>query len=186
MTPVAERVFESHRTWQLTHQGFLEAANLIATHEAGHRPDAVVGIARGGAPLADLLAELLHAPAVIVHARHNASDAIRLQASGHVRLHSTDDALAHLATDGRLLLVDDICGSGSTLRTVGSWLTDRLRPSVLRTTVLCRNRGANFTPDSWGWTVADWVRFPWEPATEGATEPLPPLTALCHPATGAH
>ncbi|MFB8241657.1 phosphoribosyltransferase [Kitasatospora purpeofusca] len=185
MSSVAQRVFESRRTWQLTHREFLHAACLIASHEAGHRPEAVIGIARGGTRLAELLAEQLHVPAVIVQARHNTSDAPRLQASGHVEVHSDGDALAGLTAGCRLLVVDDICGSGSTLRAVGPWLTGLLRPASLRTAVLCRNRGADFTPDTWGWSVADWVRFPWEGPVDGPTEPLPPLSGLSHRAAAA-
>ncbi|MEE1823892.1 phosphoribosyltransferase domain-containing protein [Streptomyces sp. BE20] len=177
---VADRVFEHRRIWQLTQQAFLDAVDRVADYERAHRPDVVIGIARGGTLLAEYLARRLAVPAVIVHARHNTSDATRQPATGLVRLTSTSDALAGITPGSRLLLVDDICGSGATLHAVERWLTDNLRPGTVRTAVLCRNQGADFTPDTWGWDVADWVRFFWEPSADEPVEPLPLLTGLHH------
>lgn len=55
------------------------------------------------------------------------------------------------------------------------WLTTAVRPARVRTAVLCRNEGSSYPLDSWGYSVADWVRFPWEPepAPGHVTEPLP-------------
>ncbi|WP_020501070.1 phosphoribosyltransferase [Sciscionella marina] len=84
---------------------------------------------------------------------------------------------------GRVLVVDDICGSGATLRRLRHDLTPLLSPSAqLLTAVLCLNTGAATLPDYSIWTVSDWVVFPWEkPPADQDTTPLPrPEEALCH------
>ncbi|RKN03366.1 phosphoribosyltransferase [Streptomyces radicis] len=178
--PVPARVFEGRRTWRLTPDAFTAAARLIAGAEAAHRPQAVVGIARGGTQLAEWVAAHLSVPAVVIGARHNTTDAPRASASGRVRLDAVPEAaLAVLGRGRRLLVVDDVVGSGATLRAVLADLAARVAPVGVRTAVLCRNAGTRFAPDTWGWEVADWVVFPWE-APPPSAEPLPALTRLHH------
>ncbi|MGI5337684.1 phosphoribosyltransferase [Streptomyces sp. CA-181903] len=174
----AERVFERRRIWRLSDESFLHAAHLIAEAEEPHRPQTVIGIARGGTRLAETVAEHLGVDAVVVTARHNTSDTSVLPATGRVHLDGDQPSLSRVENGSRLLLVDDIAGSGATLRAVTDWLIDRLQPTILRTAVLCRNQGTDLTPDTWAWDVADWVRFPWEDGSGLVTEPLPALTVL--------
>src|SRR5262249_24585544 len=103
-------------------------------------------------------------------ARHNDTDTVRLPATGRVRVDAT--SLPPGSRRGRVLLVDDICGSGATLRTVSAVLSGVWKPTLLRTAVLCRNAGAGYQPGSWIWAVAAWVCFPWEPHPGTATAPL--------------
>ncbi|MEU2232592.1 phosphoribosyltransferase [Streptomyces vietnamensis] len=175
------RIFENRRVWQLTPDEFLAAACLIADQEAEHRPAAVLGIARGGVRLAETVAGKLSVPAVVIRARHNEPEGIQQAATGRILLdhEHNQDALAALPASAPLLVVDDICGSGATLRAVADMLTTRVSASEIRTAVLCRNEGSDYPLDSWGWDVADWVHFPWESEPEhGRIEALPPLTAL--------
>ncbi|MGW7199542.1 phosphoribosyltransferase [Streptomyces chryseus] len=175
------RVFENRRVWQLTQPEFAAAAYLIADLEAEHAPAAVLGIARGGVRLAEVVAEQLGVPAIVVRARHNAPVGIQQEATGRVLLDNrhNEDALAALPATSSLLVVDDICGSGATLHAIANMLTATMGPAGVRTAVLCRNEGSNYPLDSWGWDVVDWVHFPWEPAPEsGRLEALPPLTRL--------
>ncbi|MBC2879320.1 MULTISPECIES: phosphoribosyltransferase [Streptomyces] len=174
------RVFEGRRIWRLPEETFLNAARLIAEAEGPYRPQAVVGIARGGTRLAEVVAAHLEVDAIIVHARHNVDDACVLQATGQVRLDGEQPSVERFPRGARLLMVDDIAGSGATLRTVHRWLCARIQPAVLRSAVLCRNCGTGTAPDTWGWDVADWVRFPWEGPLNDVTEPLPVLTTLHH------
>ncbi|MCC2275459.1 phosphoribosyltransferase domain-containing protein [Streptomyces sp. ET3-23] len=182
MTPA--RVFDNHRIWQLSDHDFLAAACLIGAAEAAHAPAAVVGIARGGVRLAEIVAEQLGIPAAVVRARHNTSEEIQQAATGRVLLDDDHNAsvLGTLPAGAPLLVVDDICGTGATLQAVGEMLTAVMGPAGLRTAVLCRNAGSDHPLDCWGWDVSDWVHFPWEPepvpGTGQVLEPLPPLTAL--------
>jgi hypothetical protein len=154
-----QRQFDHQRIWELSRPVFEQAAVLIA--EAAPPADVIVGIARGGVPLAELIAGRLGVPAVPLRARHNLSDDIYLPASGDVQIASDEAAaLAPAVTGRRVLLADDICGTGATLTTVLDRM-QALHPAEVRTAVLCRSEAAAFTPDAWIWDTRDWVIFPW-------------------------
>ncbi|MFJ3946182.1 phosphoribosyltransferase [Streptomyces griseoaurantiacus] len=166
-----QRVFEHKRIWNLDQDAFQTAAALIAAHEP--RPDAVIGIARGGVPLARELATHFGVEALEITARHNTTDDHYLEATGRVQLPTTTaDALGRLASGQRLLVADDICGTGATLKAVLPFLTEHLAPEQLRSAVLCRSRAADCTPDTWVWDTLDWVVFPWNKPADQPTENL--------------
>lgn len=163
--PITRRVFDHQRLWRLDEPVFTRAAEMLAEHEASYWPEIVIGIARGGLPLARAVGRRLGADVVEIFARHNISDSPYVQATGNVQLQSLTEPFVRVCTGRRLLIADDICGSGATLRTVRALLTDRAAPASLRSVVLCRNEGSAETPDAWLWDTRDWVVFPWdEPA----------------------
>jgi len=172
-TTRAVRVFEHQRVWRLAPEVFTEAAALIAANEP--RPDVVVGIARGGMPLARALAEHYHVPVAELPARHNESDALYLPASGTVRLPQEPTAGLREIEGARLLVVDDICGTGATHRAVLAWLCLHLATHHVRTAALCRSRASDFTPDIWVWDTLDWVVFPWNETADTSQDLLVPL-----------
>ncbi|MFC0037188.1 phosphoribosyltransferase [Actinomadura rayongensis] len=172
-----QRIFEGRRIWCVTAPAFVTAIRLIADAERAFEPDTVVGIRRGGAPPASALAELMDVPCAHVAARHNASDQIALPATGRVGV----DIAGLRRPAGRVLLVDDICGSGATLDAVGAALARALDPELVRTATLCRNVGATTSPDVWVWDVADWTVFPWEASPSVPVQPLPMPTEVMHP-----
>ncbi|MGH3807313.1 MAG: phosphoribosyltransferase [Pseudonocardiaceae bacterium] len=165
----AARVFAHRRILQVTPDGYLAAIRVLAkSAHLRHGPiTAVIGIANGGLAPAQALGALLTAPVYRVDAQHNPTDALYTQANGHVtydllRLAST---LAGRRLAGRILLVDDICGTGATFHALRPALDDHLTSgATIYTVTLCCNAGAVHEPDLWLWTVDDWVRFPWEPA----------------------
>ncbi|MGN2642369.1 phosphoribosyltransferase [Nocardia takedensis] len=169
------RVFTHQRVWTLVPErltGALQTIAVAATTRA--RIDAVIGIANGGLIPARGVAEILDVPMIAIHARHNDSDASFLPATGRVECHL--DPHAPAVPGGRILVIDDICGSGATLRTVTSTLAPALAAgTILVTATLCRNIGATHTPDIHLWDVDDWVHFPWEPPpdTDLPRDPLP-------------
>jgi hypoxanthine phosphoribosyltransferase len=95
-----------------------------------------------------------------------------------VTVDGEDVRLAPLAPGIRVLVADDICGSGATLAAVTRRLADSIRPMAFTTCTLCRNEGSGRTPDLWVWDVRDWVAFPWEPTPAGETVPLPAPTSV--------
>ncbi len=169
------RVFEHARIWVLPQDHLEQAAHLIAgAATADGRVDAVVGVAQGGLPPARRVSELLGVPMFPIHARHNASSAAFVQASGIVECRS--DGIAPGALHGRVLIVDDICGTGATLRAVTDELAPLAAPGTrILSATLCRNIGAEGKPDFHIWDVNDWVHFPWETPPDDQTprEPLP-------------
>ncbi|MFF2226987.1 phosphoribosyltransferase [Streptomyces globisporus] len=169
--PPGARVFQGKRVWAMSQDAFLAAAALIAAHEKRFAPDLVIGLARGGVPLARETARILRIPGAEIRAQHNVSDLVGIQATGEVEV---DEAAlrAAAASARRVLIVDDICGSGATLTAVTHLLTDS--GVEARTAVLCRNDGARFPVlDTWVWPVADWVSFPWEAPPPPGSTPLP-------------
>lgn len=181
---VVERVFEHRRIWRLTQDAFASAAALIAEREPA--PDAVVGIARGGVPLARLLASHYGVPVAELMARHNHSDEVYLPATGKVELAATPDAALAAHRGARVLVVDDICGTGSTYHAAVGWLAENLAPTAVRTAALCRSRASAFTPDTWVWDTLDWVVFPWNEPVETSEDLVVPAAprARC-PVPGA-
>jgi uncharacterized protein len=176
-----QRVFEGHRIWRVSTGLLVRAVELIAAAERPCGPDLIVGIKRGGAPVAAALAGELGVPHALISARHNPGDEIAVQATGHV-----DVDLEGLDRDPdlrgkRVLLTDDICGSGSTIRVVTAALRPVLNPRLVRVAVLCRNAGSQVSPDSWVWDVSDWTVFPWEKRPGCLTELLPAPTEVRHP-----
>ncbi|MGH3869132.1 MAG: phosphoribosyltransferase family protein [Pseudonocardiaceae bacterium] len=172
-SPVAKRVFQGRRTWRLSEDALAGAVRLIAGPERRFRPDVVIGLARGGLLPARAIAAELGVRFAEVAARHNASDAIGVQATGEVTLDEQQLAEAVGAAQ-TVLLVDDICGSGATLSAVTAALEQAAVPAV-RTAVLCRNGGATFPVDAWVYDVDDWVRFFWEDTADGANDTLLPI-----------
>ncbi|MCX9193500.1 phosphoribosyltransferase [Carbonactinospora thermoautotrophica] len=169
----ARRVFDHAGPWQLTSALYTTALGLLTDAvRAGTPITAVIGIAEGGMALARDLAAALAVPLHRVAARHNPTAAIYTQATGEVAcdLSGVPGRLA-----GRVLLVDDICGTGATVTTVADALAPRLTADArLSVLALCRNTGSAVLPDWWIWDVSDWVCFPWEqPPPRGQARPLP-------------
>lgn len=175
---VARRVFEHRRTWSITRDSLHEATALLAQAAlADHGSIAhVIGIANGGITPAGMIASATGARPHIVRARHNIGDSTYQQATGivHLDLEPLHRSLNRQRLTGRVLLVDDICGSGATLHLVRRDLAPLLSSTAqLLTAVLCLNAGASTLPDYSIWTVSDWVVFPWEPRPDDtATTPL--------------
>lgn len=172
------RTFEHRRIWRLSPELMQVAAALIAEAEHPFEPELIVGVLRGGGPLAAALAEQIGVPHVLVTAKHNPDDRIGVQGTGTVSL----DLRGLPDTSGvRVLLVDDICGTGATITALVDALGLRICPAAVRVAVLCRNIGSPVRPHSWVWDVSDWTVFPWEPAPDRPTELLPIPTAVRHP-----
>ncbi|MEV6986993.1 phosphoribosyltransferase family protein [Sphaerisporangium sp. NPDC051017] len=170
--PGAQRIFRHRSPYLLTEPTYGPVIELLASAVAHAGPIAVVvGIADGGRAPAQQIAALLGVPACHITARHNSSDALYVQATGTVTV-TVPDGFPE-ALGGRVLLVDDICGTGATFAAVTDALADRLAPDArVDTVALCRNVGSPARPDWWAWDVDDWVVFPWEPHPDADARPL--------------
>jgi uncharacterized protein len=155
------RAFNHAFTWQMTASQATDAASALARAAASGGPvDAVIAIARGGTRPACDIAAALGAPVRTVQARHNQTDAPYEKATGLVSCDVTEAGPVR----GRVLIVDDICGTGATLAAVTSALQHFAAPgAVLITATLCRNAGSSARPDLTVWNdLEEWVVFPWE------------------------
>lgn len=175
MTAPGQRVFERQRIWRVDERAVAAACALLAkaVREDHLAVSRVVGIANGGVVPADEVARHLSVEPVVVRARHNADDSTYLQATGVVQVEHAD-TVALTGFNGTVLVVDDICGSGATLRALAQTLKPVVRPECrLLTATLCLNAGARLRPDYWIWPVSDWVNFPWEQPPGVPTSDLP-------------
>lgn len=168
-----QRVFTQQRILRLTQDVFHGATRMLAEAAADRLGNitAVVGIANGGLAPAANVAHALQAPTYQVKARHNTTDDLYHQANGTV-LHDFRTLAAQLGGQrlhGKVLLVDDICGSGATFTALLPALVPHLAAAcTVHTAALCRNTGSEYNPHLWLWDVDDWVRFPWEgPVPDG-------------------
>jgi hypoxanthine phosphoribosyltransferase len=158
---VTGRAFNHAFAWHMTTSQAADAASALARAAASGGPvDAVIAIARGGTQPARDIAAALGAPVRTVQARHNRTDALYEEATGLVSCDVTEAGPVR----GRVLVVDDICGSGATLAVVTSALEQLAAPgALLVTATLCRNAGSPARPDLTIWNdLKEWVVFPWE------------------------
>ena len=171
--PSTQRTFNRQRIWRVTPRAYDRAVRLLvdAARQLGD-VQAVTGIANGGVTLAHGVATLLHAAEYQIGARHNPTNDVYTQATGQVEVDMTTltTALGGRRIVGRVLLVDDICGTGATFAATRAALQQFLHPeATVSTLALCRNEGTSCDPDLWAWTVDDWVLFPWEPTPSCST-----------------
>lgn len=113
----------------------------------------VVGIARGGLFMANVLSHQLNVPVVVV----NYSSP---NGKGEYKKHN--NKLPKLKQQN-LIIVDDICDSGYTLSEVRQAYHDKLHEVV--TAVFYTKENSIYVPDLTKWTISadfDWIEFPWE------------------------
>lgn len=169
------RVFERKRVLIIERQTYDRVAAMLLD---GIRKlwdvEVVIGIARGGREPATYLAGQLQVPYYEVKARYNSSDELYSATEESITVD-----FSQVPDDGRGLravLVDDICGTGTTMVTVRDHLTNVRHYQDVYTVALCLNAGSAFVPDLYVWQTEDWVVFPWEAQPTGVdatTLPVP-------------
>jgi hypoxanthine phosphoribosyltransferase len=168
---VTGRVFDHAFAWQMTHRQLISAASLLAAAAARQfgPVNQVIAIERGGTEPARIIASQLGAPMHAIRARHNLTSDLYEQATGQVSC--TTSSLAIETVSGCVLIVDDICGTGATLRAVTSLLSELADPGAcLHSATLCRNAGTAARPGLTVWdNLREWVVFPWEPRPPAGT-----------------
>ena len=139
-------------TWGEVYEATARIAASIKIKGEGF--DAVLGIARGGWVPARLLSDFLSVRRLVSVQIESYDNEVK----GSLRL--LEDVPAELI-DSRLLLVDDISDSGSSLIAI----IDALRRSgatKFRTATLYTKPWSKLVPDYFFKEVSEWVVFPWE------------------------
>jgi len=168
----------------MTKRTFLKEAELINDSfrlgvnifQSGFLPTFIVGLWRGGSTVGIYVQECLQylgveTDHIAVRTSYSGVEKYRAMVddpSGTIRVHGLQYLLETLSSDDRLLLVDDVCGSGWTLKIVQDRLRSRLRrnmPGEVRTAVVWNKPGANQTgvaPDHFVHETDTWLVLPYE------------------------
>jgi hypoxanthine phosphoribosyltransferase len=116
--------------------------------------DLIVGIARGGIPVAMVIADQLGVKIDIINVKSYTGIAKR----GKPRIIST---LTENVRNKRVLVVDDLIDEGDTMDTVIDYLR-KLGVGHLHTAVLFKKPWSKFDPEFFLEVLEKWVVFPWE------------------------
>jgi hypoxanthine phosphoribosyltransferase len=168
-------VWHRRRIYRLTWDGLARSLAELAgsVDAAGVEYDTVLGIARGGLPVATYLSHAL----AIADIRYAS---IRRSKSDERFTERGEPVLEWFAPDTRLdgrsvLVVDDIAGDGGTLRIAMEEVAARGADSI-GTAVIVRNHGSVLEPTHYIHTADDWTWFPWERAPAQSSLPVVDFT----------
>ncbi len=148
----------------------------IEVFNSGFRPTFIVGLWRGGSTVGIYLQECLqtlgvqtnHIALRTAYAGRKAYEADRADPDLTISVHGTQYLIETLNCDDRLLLVDDVSGSGRNLAAVIHKLKTRLRkncPSEIRTACLFHRpeqRKNHLQPNYALKAVDGWLTLPYE------------------------
>jgi hypoxanthine phosphoribosyltransferase len=134
--------------------GNLAEALAEKVRATGKDFDLVVGIARGGIPVAMVVSDRLEVKI----------DFINVKSYDDIGKRTAPRILSTL-TEGvegkRILLVDDLVDQGDTMALLKHYLKEQ-RPNTLETAVLFKKPWSKTEPDYFLETVSEWIVFPFE------------------------
>jgi hypoxanthine phosphoribosyltransferase len=134
--------------------GNLAQALAEKVRSGGESFDLVIGIARGGMPVAMVVSDHLGVTVDFINVKSHEKTTQR----GAPRILST---LTDHIEGKKVLVVDDLIDRGETMETVTRFLTDQ-GPALLETAVLFKKPWSKFEPDYFLEVVDNWVVFPFE------------------------
>jgi len=134
--------------------GNLTEALAEKVRSSGKQFDLVVGIARGGMPVAMVVSDHLGVRVDFINVK--SYDGIGTRSAP--RILST---LTEAVKGKRVLLVDDLVDQGDTLKTVEDYLNQQ-GPQLLESAVLFKKPWSTVEPDFFLEVVEKWVVFPFE------------------------
>ncbi len=137
-----------------TEYGNLADALAERIRSTEHKFDLIVGIARGGIPVAMVVSDHLDVKIDIINVKSYNGIAER----NPPRILST---LTEAMSGKNVLLVDDLVDQGDTMATVVGFLKN-LKPRALKTAVLFKKPWSKTEPDFFLEVVEKWIVFPWE------------------------
>ena len=127
-------------------------AEKVCSHSENF--DLIIGIARGGIPVAMVVADHLNVKLDIINVKSYDGIAVR----NPPRILTT---LTEAVKGKNVLLVDDLVDQGATMARVSDYLLGQA-PSVLKTAVLFKKPWSTTEPDYFLEVVDKWIVFPWE------------------------
>lgn len=141
----------------------------LKVFESGFRPDYIVGVWRGGAPVGIAVQELLHvlgAESDHIAIRTSSYSAIG-ERDKHVRVHGLTYLIKRLEAEDSLLIVDDVHDSGLSIEQTIVDLKKACKKNTPEIRVATpyykpKNNKTNRTPDYYVHESEDWLVFPHE------------------------
>ncbi|MFD0412355.1 phosphoribosyltransferase [Streptomyces sp. NPDC127108] len=138
----------------------------------GFVPDAVLALARGGLTPAGHLTCALDVPATYVVRVRRTTDDSRYATKTPPVVDSA--APLPLGAGRRLLVVDDIVGTGETATVILDYLEAAgLAADDVRFAAVVRNHRSAYVPEYCAAVIDDWIVFPWETARESTADCRP-------------
>jgi len=134
--------------------GFLAEALAEKVHSSGKRFDLVVGVARGGMPVAMVVSDHLDVRIDFI----NVKSYVGIAERGVPKIIST---LTEEIAGKNILIVDDLVDHGDTMKVVEEYLSGH-GPKLLEAAVLFKKPWTKFDPDYYLEVVDRWVVFPFE------------------------
>ena len=144
-------------TWEDLEKITDELAAKIKTD--GFKPDYIIGLTVGGLiPLYFMVRKL-----------DNVRNILTISANSYDKDKKGDFKILYLPevdlSDKKILLVDDIAGTGDTLKKVSEILVDKYRVRELKTATIVATKDSQFWPNFYALeALTDWVVFPWDKA----------------------
>jgi hypoxanthine phosphoribosyltransferase len=141
-------------TWDRIYELLLNLAHRI--NQAKFKPDIIVGIARGGWPVARVLSDLLENPSL---ASVSAKYYVNVGETKHepIIIQPVSAPVKHK----RVLIVDDVADTGRSLALVRDHLNGQGAAEVKMATVY-RKPWSIVTPDWFARETNLWILFPWD------------------------
>lgn len=150
---------------QLLEDSFRLGANIVAS---GFRPSIMIAIWRGGAPVGVAVQEILaHCGMDTDHIAIRTSSYTGIDGrSSEIRIHGMNYLIKKVTHEDRLLIVDDVFDTGSTIDAVIRYLQDKARlntPGDIRVAVPYFKPTRNLTdriPDYYVHETDQWLKYP--------------------------
>lgn len=152
---------------QLLQDSFRLAANIV---ESGFRPDFIIGVWRGGAPVGIAIQEYFEYAGITTdHIAIRTSSYTGIEQQGKVvRVHGLDYIVDNVDAEDKVLLVDDVFDSGRSVKAIFEKLKKKCRrnmPNDLKVATPWYKPSKNvtdITPDYWVNETDAWLVFPHE------------------------
>ena len=121
----------------------------IQIHKSGYKPDLLIGIARGGLPITDVLSRIFKLKCAYLAVESYSGKGIEDQQGELVFSREMSSTVQDMR--GNILLCDDLSDTGVTLNKSIGWLKNYppLKGSIksIKTAVLWRKKDTTFEPD---------------------------------------
>jgi len=138
-----------------SYNDFKKDTNSLITQVDSFKPEAIVGIARGGLTLSHAVAEGLNI-------REVQSVRTELYDESCKREEISLFGKCHFIDVKRVIVLDDIADSGETLREIMSYLEDTFKDIEFKSATLFYKKTSMYEPHFWINEANNWIEFFWE------------------------